>query len=162
MGCVISGLLKPHLQVNITGREGSTRSGGRWALQFPTWGGVRSGGITIVISLVDASWLILIPSMTWTTKFPSDAKCHDCCRTVRGGAEPDEEALKQTFESSPQPAGGNSEDGKQPLGSQPCCGMVSCDGSWGDWMMLGKKPETDGWLQTGTLWFAKFRKVVCN
>lgn len=54
--------------------------------------------------------------MTWTTKFLSDAKCHGCCRTVRGGAEPDEEALKQTFESSPQPAGGNSEDGKQPLG----------------------------------------------
>lgn len=60
LGCVISGLLKPHLQVNITGREGSTRSGGPWALQFPTWGGVRSGGITIVLSLVDASGLILI------------------------------------------------------------------------------------------------------
>ena len=36
-----------------------------------------------------------------------------CTPVLLGGAEPDEDTLKQTFESSPQPAGaGNDEDGK--------------------------------------------------
>jgi hypothetical protein len=40
-----------------------------------------------------------------------------CTPVLLGGAEPDEDTLKQTFESSPQPAGaGNDEDGK-PLDS---------------------------------------------